>query len=167
MKKLPLLAALAAGAVLAQKVHTEFDGAADFSAYKTYAIRNGRIRSKDPALDNSLVQKKIENALKAQLAAKGLQEAAERPDVVATYVLGAANTREVDVVPAGWYGRRRRRVVTKHTQGTLVIDLRDARRRELVWRATCTDTAGNPAKIEERIEKDVKKAFENYPPKKK
>ena len=167
MKKLPLLLAFAAGAALAQKVHTEFDEAVNFAAYKTYAIRNGRIRAKDPSLNNSLVQKKIENALKTQLAARGLQEAAERPDVVVTYVLGAANTREVDVVPAGWYGRGRRRVVTKHTQGTLVLDLRDAQKRELVWRATCSDTAGNPAKIEERIDKDVKKAFEHYPPKKK
>ena len=167
MAKLPLLVALAATAALAQKVHLEFDEAVDFTQYRTYAIRNGRIRAKHPSLDNSLVERKIENAIKAQIAAKGMQEAPDRPDVVITYVLGAADKRDVDVVPAGWYGRRRRRVVTHYTQGTLVIDLRDAQKRELIWRATCTDTAGDPNKISEHIDKDVKKAFEKYPPKKK
>jgi len=167
MRKLPLILILAAGIAAAQKVHTEFDESVDFSQYKTFAIREGRIRTKFPALDNSLVERKIENALKAQLTSKGLRETMDRPDVIATYILGAANRRDVDVVPAGWRGRARRRVVTNYTQSTLVIDLRDPAKRELVWRATCNDTASNPGKIEERIEKDVKKAFEKYPPKKK
>jgi hypothetical protein len=167
MKKLSLLLALVAVTLPAQKVHEEFDASIDFSQYKTYAIRNGRIRSKHPALDNSLVQKKIENALRTQLSAKGLQETSERPDLVVTYVLGAIDRREVDLVPAGWRGLRTRRVAHRYTQGTMVIDLRDARKRELIWRATCTDTGNNPAKIEEHIDKDVKKAFEKYPPKKK
>ncbi len=167
MKKLPLLLALAAVTLPAQKIHEEFDASIDFSKYKTYAIRNGRIRSKHPALDNSLVQKRIENALRTQLSAKGLQETPERPDLVVTYVLGAIDKRDVDLVPAGWRGLRTRRVAHRYTQGTLVIDLRDAPKRELVWRATCTDSGNNPSKIEEHIDKDVKKAFEKYPPKRK
>ena len=166
MKKLSLLLALAAVTLPAQKVHEEFDASIDFSKYKTYAIRNGRIRSKHPALDNSLVQKKIENALRTQLSAKGLQEVSDQPDLVVTYVLGAIDRREVDLVPAGWRGLRTRRVARRYTQGAMVIDLRDAQKRELIWRATCTDTGNNPSKIEEHIDKDVKKAFEKYPPKK-
>jgi hypothetical protein len=167
MGKLTLLLSVAAAVSWAQKVHSEFDESVDFRQYKTYAVREGRIRAKHPTLDNSLVERKIQNALRAQLNAKGLQEVSERPDLNVFYMLGAAEKRDVDVVPAGWYGRRRRRVVTHYTQGTMVIDLRDTQKKELVWRATCTDTASNPAKIEERIEKDVKKAFEKYPPKKK
>jgi hypothetical protein len=167
MKKLPVFVALAASAAWAQKVHTEFDASVDFTRYKTYALREGRIRAKHPSLDNSLVERKIENAIKAQLSAKGLQEASGRPDVVVTYVLGATDKRDVDVVPAGWRGWGRRRVVHRYTQGTMVIDLRDPVQKELVWRATCSDTASDPSKLNERIEKDVKKAFEKYPPKKK
>mgnify|MGYP001598322636 CR=1 FL=1 len=170
MKKLSLLftaALLWGSAARAQKIHTEFDEAADFSKYKTFAIRDGRIRTKQPALDNSLVEKKLKNALAAQLTAKGLQETSERPDLNVTYLLGAVDRREVDVTRVGWRGRGVRRDVHRYTVGTLVIDLRDASRRELVWRAVCTDTAGNAAKIQERIDKDVKKAFEKYPPKKK
>lgn len=167
MRKLSLLLALAAVTAPAQKVHEEFDESIDFSRLKTYAIRNGRIRSKHPSLDNSLVQKKIENSLRTQLSTKGLQETSDRPDLVVTYVLGAVDRRDVDLVPAGWRGMRTRRVAHRYTQGTLVIDLKDGPQGPLIWRATCTDTGSNPNKIEDHIDKDVKKAFEHYPPKKK
>jgi hypothetical protein len=94
MRKLPILVVLAVGAAWAQKVHTEFDEAIDFTQYETYALRDGRIRAQHPLLDNSLVERKIQNAIKAQLSAKGLQEASGRPDIVVTYVLGAMDKRD-------------------------------------------------------------------------
>ena len=153
----------------AQKVNTEFDESTDFSIYKTFAWRQGRINTRLPALDNTLVEKKIRSLVEAQLTAKGLREVAltENPQLVATCMLGAANRREVDTVPAGWRGWGTRRVVYRVTQGTLTIDLRDRPRRELVWRSICTDTASDPGKFEKRLDSDVKKAFEKFPPRKK
>ena len=164
-----LLLLLVSSVGFAQKVNTEFDEAADFSTYKTFAWRQGRITSRHPALDNTLVEKKVRNLIEAQLTAKGLREVelAGNPQLVVSYVLGAANRREVDTVPAGWRGLRTRRVVRKTTQGTLTIDLRDRARKELVWRSICTDTASDPSKFEKRLDSDVKKAFEKFPPKKK
>ena len=101
------------------------------------------------------------------MKAKGLTEATGRADLNAGYLLGARDKTDIDVVPAGWRGRGRRRVVHHSTQGTLVLDLRDAARNQLVWRAVCTETASDPGKIDDRIGKDVKKAFEKFPPKKK
>lgn len=160
---------LAGSLGFAQKVDTEFDESADFSIYKTFAWRQGRINSRLPALDNTLVEKKIRSLIEAQLTAKGLREVElnDNPNLVATYILGAANRREVDTVPAGWRGLGRRRVVYRVTQGALTIDLRDRSRRELVWRSICTDTASDPGKFEKRLDSDVKKAFEKFPPKKK
>lgn len=40
----------------AQKVNTDFDESVDSSKYRTYGWRRGRINTKAPALDNSLVE---------------------------------------------------------------------------------------------------------------
>ena len=102
-------------------------------------------RQQAPALDNTLVEKRIRNAVATRLGKKDLRETAERPDLL-------------ERVPAGWRLRRTRIYVDRYTEGTLVLDL---------WRATCTDTASDPGKLEKRIDSDVKKAFEKFPPKKK
>ena len=161
------LVALAVPAALAQKVNTDFDESVDFAKYKTFTLRGGRINAKHPSLDNSLVEKRIHNAIAAQLAARGLEQAAGRGDLSVGYLLGARDKTDIDVVPAGWRGRGRRRVVHHYAQGTLVIDMKDSGTNQLVWRAVCTDTASDPGKIDDRINKDVKKAFEKFPSKKK
>ena len=168
-RTLPLCLALflAPLGAFGQKVTTEFDESLDFSKYKTFAWREGRIQSQHPALDNSLVEKRIRNLVVAQLKAKGLNETSDHPDLVATYALGARDRKEVERAPAGLRGRRIRREVHRYTQGTLILDLRDPAQKDLVWRAVCTDTARDPAKFEQHIDSDVKKAFEKFPPKKK
>jgi len=53
------LSLLAAPAALAQKVTVEFDQATDFSKYKSFAIRNGQLNSRNPALNSELVKKPV------------------------------------------------------------------------------------------------------------
>jgi hypothetical protein len=55
----------------------------------------------------------------------------------------------------------------QYAEGTLVIDLRDAEKRELAWRAIAVERESNPSKIEDRLDEMVKKAVGRYPPKKK
>jgi hypothetical protein len=150
----------------AQKVDVEFDESAGFLRYKTFAIRDGQINAKAPQLNNDLVRRKLENEIRQRLTARGLVEAAERPDLNVRYTLGAQSRPEVERFPAGWRGRRTRVVRTRTTEGTLVIDLRDASRRELVWRAVAVEEESNPSKIEDRLDEMVKKSLEKYPPKK-
>ena len=165
---LSLAAALLVPAALrADDVDIDFDPAVDFAQYKTFAWRGGNIHTNYPGLDNTLVQKRIREAITARLVAKGLRETDEKPDLGVRFRLGAQNRKDVELVPAGWYGRRTRRVVRHYTHGTMVIDLNDASKRELVWRATCTNTANDPSKLEGKINDDVRKAFDRYPPKKK
>ena len=151
----------------AQKIETEFDQAADFSKFKSFTIREGQLNAKTPALNNELVRKRIENDLRSALTAKGLFEATTgQGDLNVRFSLGAARRNEVDVYPTGWYGLGRRRVVTQYTQGTLVIDLRDASKRELVWRAIATAEKNNPSDVEKKLDDMVRKSIDKYPPKK-
>ncbi len=128
---LTLAAALCA---FAQKVTVEFDPAADFRTYQTFAIRDGQLNSKNPALNSELVKKRIEAAIEHRLVAKGLRVAPGRPDLNVVYRLGAARRTELERYPAGWRGLGTRVVRVPYTEGTLVIDLRDPATRSLVWR---------------------------------
>ncbi|HME09855.1 MAG TPA: DUF4136 domain-containing protein [Bryobacteraceae bacterium] len=161
MRMFGLMFLAASYCVSAQKVHNEFDETIDFSQYKTFTIREGQLRSKNPSLNNELVRKKIDAELRRRLTEKGLLEVTEKPDLNVRYSLGAANHREVDVYPSGWGTRR---YVIHYTEGTLIIDLRDAKRRALVWRAIATEDKDSGAKVSEHLADMVKKAIEKYPP---
>jgi len=161
-----LLALLPTGAA-AQKVTVEFDESADFAQYKTFAIRQGQLNSKNPALNNDLVRKRIDAEIRRRLTEKGLMEVETRPDLNVRYTLGAARRREVEAYPAGWRGWGTRRVVIPYTEGTLVLDLRDPKKQALVWRAVAVEEKSDPQKIEDNLDNMVRKSIEKYPPKKK
>jgi len=162
---LPL--ALAAGTILAQKVDIESDDSVDYAKYKTFRIGEGQLKSKSPTLNSDLTRRKIENEIRKRLIEKGLSETSSQPDLNVMFRLGSARRNEVDAFPAGRYGRATRRVVTQYTEGTLIIDLRDTGKRELVWRAVAVEDKGDPSKIADRLDDMVRKSFDKYPPKKK
>lgn len=160
----PLLA-LAAGTAAAQKVDIEFDESANFAAYKTFHIAEGQLNAKAPALNSDLTRRKIENEIRKRLIEKGLMEVQTKPDLNVRFTLGQARRSEVEAYPAGWRGLGTRRVRVAYTQGTLVINLRDTSRKELVWRAIATEEKDNPAQISAHLDDMVRKSIEKYPPK--
>jgi hypothetical protein len=166
MKLLMLLPLLLAGQMLAQKIDIEFDESADFSHYKTFAIQEGQLNAKAPALNSELTRKKIDNEIRKRLIEKGLMEVSARPDLNVRFTLGSARRTEVEAYPAGWRGLGTRRVRVAYTEGTLVINMRDTSRRELVWRAIAVEDKSAPAQISEHLDDMVRKAIEKYPPKK-
>jgi hypothetical protein len=152
---------------VAQKVTVEFDEAADFAKYKTFAIRAGQLNSRNPALNSELVKKQIENDIERDLAARGLTKVTGPADLNVRYALGAARRTEIESYPAGWRGLGTRLVRVPYTEGTLVIDLRDPTTRSLVWRAIATEEKSDPNKLEGKLDDMVRKSIEKYPPKKK
>jgi hypothetical protein len=157
---------LAAHAAFAQKVTMEFDQAADFGKYRTFAIRAGELNSKNPALNSDLVKKRINADIGRYLMAKGLMEVTGPSDLNVRYHFGSARKTEVEAYPAGWYGLGTRYVRVPYSEGTLVIDLRDPSTRSLVWRAIASEDKSDPNKIEGKLDDMVKKSIEKYPPKK-
>ena len=151
----------------AQKVTVEFDQAADFSHYKTFAIRDGQLKSNNPALNGPLVKKQIEADIERDLTAKGLTQVSGPSDLNIRYTFGAARKTEIEAYPAGWYGLGTRYVRVPYAEGTLVIDLRDPTTRSLVWRAIAAEEKSDATKIQSKLDDMVKKSIEKYPPKKK
>jgi hypothetical protein len=167
MFKVILLTWLAAAGVWAQKITVEFDQAADFGKYKTFAIRDGQLNSRNPALNSELVKKQIERDIERYLTARGLEMTSGRADLNVRYRFGSARKAEIERYPAGWRGLGTRVVRVPYTEGTLVIDLRDAGARSLVWRGIASEEKSDGAKIEGKLDDMVRKAIERYPPKQK
>jgi len=158
----------ASHSAFAQKVTVEFDQAADFGKYKTFAIRGGELNSKNPALNSELVKKQIEADIVRNLTNRGLEESPTGPsDLNVRYHFGSARKVETETYPAGWYGWGTRVVRVPYAEGTLVIDFRDPATKSLVWRAIATEEKSDAAKIEGKIDNMVKKSIEKYPPKQK
>src|SRR6202158_5039401 len=89
-----ILSLLATHGASAQKVTVEFDKPADFSKYKTFAIRDGRLNSRNPALNSDLVKKRIDADIEKYLTAKGLTEASGNSDLNVRYTFGTARKTE-------------------------------------------------------------------------
>src|SRR5580658_4583176 len=160
---LGLLIALSA---FAQKIEMESDPSVDFSKFRTFAIRDGRLNSKNPSLNSELVKKRIEFDIQKFLSAKGLEYVVTGPaQLNVRYTLGSVRKAESEAYPAGWRGWGTRVVRVPYTEGTLVIDLRDPSTKSLVWRAIAREDKGDAAKVEGKLDDMVKKAFEKYPPK--
>lgn len=152
-------------AAAAQKVNTDFDAAANFAGFKTYAWTAGT-----PAPDQ-LAEKRIHDMVNKALAGKGLAAAegnAPSDLVVATHLV-AKEQKELNAVGYGGglrFGGGGTARVDTLIQGTLVVDLYDAKSKQLVWRGTATDTASDKsAKNTEKEQKAIDKMFKDYPPK--
>lgn len=163
-----VLVSLASQGARAQKITMEFDQTIDFSKYKTFAIREGRLNSRNPILHSPLVKKQIEADIQNDLTGKGLSMVTSGPaDLNVQYTFGAARKTQVEAYPAGWYGMGTRYVRVPYAEGTLVIDLRDPATHLLVWRAIAGEEKNDAAKIQGKLDDMVKKSIDKYPPKKK
>ena len=162
------LAAL--GTAFAQQVKTDFDHQANFSQYKTYSWQEIK-----PA--NSLWDARIKNAVDAQLTAKGWTQVASGGDVAVVAIKTSQTQRSLqtfyDGFGGGWGWRRfggggfgeATTTEQDYKEGTLVIDLYDAKTKQLIWRGSAEDMVSSKAeKNEKNLEKGVAKMFKKFPP---
>lgn len=164
--KCAILGLLLGLSAFAQKIQIESDPAVDFSKFKTFTIREGRLNSKNPALNGELVRKRIDFDIQKYLSSKRLTFVPSGPaDMNVLYTLGAVRGRQLEAYPAGWRGWGTRVVRVPFTEGTLVIDLRDPSTRSLVFRAIAREDKSDAVKVEGKLDDMVRKSLEKYPPK--
>ena len=148
----------------AQKIEIESDAGVDFSRFHTFAIRDARLNSKNPSLNNDIIRHRLEADIRRGLEAKGLTYVeAGKSDLNVRFTLGAARKVENEAYPAGWRGYGTRIVRVPYTEGTLVIDLRDPGTRMLVWRGIAREDKPDVAKVEGKLDDMVRKSLDKYP----
>jgi Domain of unknown function (DUF4136) len=162
--------------VIAQKVSYDFEKSANFAAYKTYAHKDGT------KVGQPLIDDRIDAAIDSALTAKGFTKS-DKPDVFVVYHVAFDKQKDISTYssgyaggygPYGWgYGGGMGSTTTQVRDilvGTLVIDMADAAKGQLVWRGMGVkevDTQAKPEKRDKSITNAVNKIFKNYPPKQK
>jgi hypothetical protein len=156
------------GVAFAQQVKSDFDHQANFSRYKTYSWQE----VKPP---NSLWDSRIKSAVDAQLAAKGWTQVDSGGDVAIVAIATSHTERTLqtfyDGMGGGWrwrgFGGMGEATTTEqdYKEGTLLVDLYDAKTKQLIWRGSAEDTVSNNAdKNEKNLNKGVAKMFKKFPP---
>jgi hypothetical protein len=156
---------------IAQETSYDFAKGTNFSAYHTYALKEGT------PVGNPLIDNRIIEALKTELATKGLTNDDAKPDLFVTYHIAFDKQKDISawstgMGPYGWhYGMGSTDVQVREILiGTLVIDMADAAKKEVVWRGVATkeiDTTAKPEKRDKNIQKAVQKILKKYPPEQK
>lgn len=156
-------------------VKTDFDRATDFGRYKTFCWQKVETR-------NPLWIERIKAAVSSALTAKGWSQAESNSGcdvaVVAMEIKRNHDTVNTfyDNFGRGWggwgwrgfggggFGEATTTTETYQT-GTLIVDLFDAKTKNLVWRGSATDTLSDKSdKNIKKLSSSVHKLFEHFPP---
>lgn len=158
-------------------VYSDYDKGTDFSQYKTYAFyRNGIDKVEISDLD----KKRILRAIEKELKAKGMVPS-EDPDMLVN--IFTKSREKIDVYNNNYYGWYPWYYgygfgpgygfgytnVSSSTEGTLFIDLIDARKKELAWQGIGVGLLTyykDIDKKEARINEFVTNIMLQYPPQK-
>jgi hypothetical protein len=160
--------AVAAGCGPTLQVKTDFDHAARFEQYRSFAMGEGKVVERGTATDNTIVKDRVDAAIRSALVTRGLRHGTSGADLIARFAVGARTVRELEgigypVAVGVWATYPVDFWVAEYPEGTLVIDLVDARSLKLVWRATCV-AQGTGMSDPAFIQKAVSKALERFPP---
>jgi hypothetical protein len=169
------VALLAAAGCSTLSISTDFDKAADFTQYRTFTWKDT-----GDGID-SIWNKRIEGVFSDTLAAKGLRRVDSGGDLWVAAHPRLTKETQINTYNTGWgygygwygYGGMgmATTTVTEIPVGTLMIDLVDAKKKELVWRGVASDTLNtDPNRTAEDREKKLRdvaaQMFTGYPPKK-
>jgi len=167
--------ALALAACSSMKVQTEYDRNADFKATaamhgsSSSLVRSSRRRPATPGSG-----KRFSRVIDQALASKGLTRVTpdQSPELLVAVHGWAINRIDVQsygynyaATPYGFYPTMATPAmeVRQYRDGTLIIDLVDARSKQMVWRGTATDTF-SPGMEAQKVAEAVSKTLAEYPP---
>jgi len=173
LKKIVVAAALvvAAGAASAQDVTRDFDKDANFSAIKTFSAKIGT------GWGNPITEKRVQAEIEQELETKGWKKSADEKSADAVVVLHGATQIKKDLNTfysgMGGYGYRgwgggmgsAQTTVSEYKVGTLVVDIFDAKSKNLIYRGTASDEISDkPEKNQKKMQKVADKLFKDFPP---
>ena len=172
---LTTLAALLAVPVFAKSV-IDFNPDLDFSKYKTFAYIGGVEHLTQLQVNPYLIRDTVHAAVAKALVARGLTEVTvqNNPDLVVRY--RAESGTQVNYSGDDMYGGYSPYTVdwwawsytlwmsSATRDGSLMIDLIDAKRRDLAWRLFLEQKILNVDKMPEKISNEIAEGFKSYPP---
>ena len=158
-----MLTCLMSVTALAQQVSVNYNHSQDFSQFHTYAWGSNNANQ----VQNSILAQVAIQDINAQLQGKGLQMVQENqnPDLI---VLASGGLRQQTSWSAwgmrGFGGGMGSITPQQNIEGTLIVDLHDAKNQTLVWRGIAQNTLNNNGnKNQQMVNKAIQKIFQQYP----
>jgi hypothetical protein len=173
---LGLLVLLAVALPTMAKVEVDFNPNLDFSQFKTYAYIGGVEHLVMMQLNPELINDRVHRAVQRELNKKGLREVqpTENPDLVVRY--WASSQVQLNVAATGnwgpygpylgtyWGFMYNTMSASSTREGMLVLDLIDARNKDLAWRLYLVRKIVKVDKDWKKADQDFTEGFESYPP---
>jgi hypothetical protein len=150
----------------AQDVEVEADKSYDFSKIKTFAVQV-------TSSGNPTAEKRVVGEVEEALVGKGWRKAEAASADAMVMLHGATETKKsLETMYTGmgnWhYGGVGTTLTTEkeYRIGTLVVDIFDAKSKQLIFRGTAQDEMSDkPEKNQKKVEKATTKMFKDFPPK--
>jgi Domain of unknown function (DUF4136) len=174
MRRMAIAAALCfvSAAAFAQDVKTDFDKNANFATIKTFAVKIGT------SWNNPIGEKRFTDEFQQALTEKGWTAAdPDKADAIVVLHGATGVKKSLNTFYTGGYGGYGWRgwgaagmgtsstTVSEYTVGTLVVDIFDAKTKQLMFRGTASDEVSDkPEKNIKKMEKVTDKMFKDFPP---
>jgi hypothetical protein len=159
------------------RVITDYDPDADLTQLQTWAwLPVDDAKSGDPRIDNSLVDARVRNAVNTTLTTKGYRKVeVDAADFLVHYRVGLDKKLQVDTYYTGygggyrgWYGGVGTETrVREYEEGTLLLDILDPKKQQLVWQGSTSarvSERSTPEDREARISAAVNAILAKFPP---
>ncbi len=189
MKRLLIVIGLFSGFLsCAPRVTVDKAQGVNFAQYKTFAWMENDVKAGDNPLHyNQIATQSVEETVDRALNQRGLKEVKRRPDLLVGYhffveekTRTVANTRPTGLYgpyygwgrwgwggwgPSwwGWNAWGPMYTQEKYEAGTVVVDMVDARTKQLIWRGSVQNAIGNPARINDQLARQVSRIVERFP----
>lgn len=158
-----MLVCLASAAALGQTVSVNYNHSQSFAAYHTYTWASNNANQ----IQNSILAQVAQQDVDAAMAAKGFTKVteAQNPDII---LLVSGGLRQQTSYSAwgmrGIGGGMGGITPQQNVEGTLVVDLHDAKTQSLVWRGIGQDTlSNNGGKNQQIVQNAINKMFKQWP----
>ena len=158
------------------KMNIDFDPKLDFSKYKTFAYIGGVEHLVMLQVNPNLIRDNVHEAVARELTKRGLKEVRrdQNADLVVRYF--ANSESEVNFAATGDWGGFDPFIAdywaytyelwnaSTTREGSLMIDLIDAKSKQLAWRLYCQQKILNVDKVWPKVNEEISKGFESFPP---
>lgn len=165
--------------------------AAHLASYKKYAwVKPEEDTKQTPRLSNSITEENIRAAVKNEFTKKGITEDEQNPDLLLMYHIFTTQKTEnvpnppaypyygygfgprayyfhgrlIPIAYAGYYNPWNTGYHQEHyTDGTLIIDVIDAKTNELLWRGSMENPVNDAGSLSKQFAKEAMQILGKYP----
>jgi hypothetical protein len=158
-----MIVSIASAVAVGQQVSVNYNHGQSFSQYHTYAWASNNANQ----IQNSILAQVAQQDIDTALQGKGLQKVQEsqKPDLI----LSANGGMKQQTSYTAWGmrgigGGMGGITPQQNVEGTLIVDLYDAKTQSLVWRGIGQDTLSNNGnKNQQIVQKAIQKMFKQWP----